>query len=456
MSVGYRLIIQHISYSWQCVLIAGPFLLLGALLAGNWLGNRIETAAVNRASSLAGLYAEGVLAAQASRWLDLLGSPQQLQLVLDEFFVQGPLRRKVVRFKLWGVDGRILYSSDHEQTGRIYPMSGPLTRAFEGQISARISPLDQADNLPERSQWPQLLEVYIPLRAGEDDAVAAVAEFYHTTEPLNRDIRDAQRQGWWVVAALCVVLFLLLGSVVRRADGKILRQQGDLRSQLEDLRAALSENERMRCELREAAARSAAYSEDALRRIAADLHDGPAQKIAYAAMHLDEPASPGRSAREVLQQALLELRQIASGMSVPGLDGLSLAQTVERAIREVERQSGSRVSAQITGLSVEVPVAVKIAAYRFVQEALNNAMRHAPNAPPRLRACADGEQFSITVEDEGDGFDPRDANVSGRLGLAFLRERIRLIGGHLELRAAPGQGTLIRMGLPFNPKETVA
>lgn len=451
------------SFSRQFLAVGVGFFLLGMLATGSWLGRQLEASAVNRAAAIVAAYTESILTTElAGTSFDggLAGSAVRR---LDEIFVEGPLRKKVVRFKLWGADGTVMYSSDPLQRGARFPVGGMLAAAFAGNVRARLTDLDQPDNAPERERWPQLLEVYVPLRIGRDSVasedVNGVAEFYHSTDGLAREIRAAQAHGWQVIGAASLVICLLLWALFRRADETIVDQAHDLRLQLTQLRSALDENERMRGEVSAAGARTTALNEELLHRIAADIHDGPAQKIAYALMRFDDEndgaAADGgdrrtsEAIRVALRTALEDIRDIASGLGLPLVESLSLSETVQRAVRDSQRQFGLVARIEAGQEIGDAPLAVKITAYRFIQESLNNARIHAPGSTPVVRVWREGDDAWLEVADQGQGFDAAEPQRAGRLGLAFLRERVRLLGGSFALDTAPGSGTTLRARLPI-------
>jgi len=453
-----------LSFSRQFMLAIVAVLLVGMTIIGSWIGRQIESSAINRAASIAAVYVESILATQLHGYASGGELSTATHAALDRVFVDGPLRRKVVRFKLWDTGGRIIYSSDRTQLGQSYPVEGELAAALAGELQASISKLDDPDNLPERERWPQLLEVYVPIRTGTPPRVSAVAEFYHSTENLDRDIRTAQQRSWLLVAAATAGLYLLLRRMVHRASDTIVDQQRDLRRQLQQLRSALDDNERMRERLREAGARTTALNEQFLHRVAADLHDGPAQDIAFALLRFDTLADSCsciaaagcdssldvRNTRNALHSALAELRTIAAGLSIPGIADLSLAETVRRAVRDFERKSGKTVRLDVDDALGEAPLAAKITTYRLLQESLNNAWLHARGAEQKVCVRRDREMALIEVSDQGSGFDPQATAASGRLGLAFMRERVGLLGGSFALDSAPGQGTRIVAQLPLS------
>ncbi len=459
--------IGRLSISRQFVVMSFAVLLAGMIIIGSWLGHKIESNTVNRAAAIATVYVESMLATQLGARAGAGGVDGEMRAALDRVFVDGPLRRKVVRFKLWSPDGTILYSSDREQLGRRFPVEGMLAAAFAGTVQSRISNLEDSDNAPERAHWSELLEVYVPSRSGANGKVSTVAEFYHSTENLGRDIRAAKWRSWVLVTVATVAMYLVLLGMVRRADATILDQQRDLSRQLQQLRATVGENERMRGQLSEAVARTTALNEQFLHRVAADLHDGPAQQIALALMRLEAIGearySDGRAGGKTpydleniyraLNASLAELRNMASGLGMPKIADLSLADTVRRAVSDFEDKVETTVQTEVDDALEEAPLAVRITVYRFIQESLINGWLHARGAAQQVRARRAGGQALIEVADHGPGFVPQAAFESGRLGLAFMRERVRMLGGVFEVASEPGRGTRVLARLPLSLDE---
>ena len=456
------------SFSRQFLAACAAILIVGMATLGHWLGHQIETSAVNRTAAIAAVYVESILATELRGWTGDGVVDQATHTVLDQLFVHGPLHRKVLRVKLWDRQGRIAYSSDSVQLGLRFPIDHELAAAFKGQIKAKVSDLDDADNQREHMRWPRLLEVYVPLRTETRSDIVGVVEFYHATDNLGRDIFDAQRQSWLLVVLSSVVMYLLLFGLVRRADNLILKQQHDLQQQLTHLRALLRENDQMRQRLSEAGVQTTTLNEQFLYRVAADIHDGPAQTIALAKMRFNEltatldenPASIGSRAQDLstvhdaLQTSLQELRNIAAGLAIPGIADLSLRETVCRAIRDFERTYGVTTKVQLDGDLDAAPLAVKITLYRVLQESLTNSWRHARPATPHVSVWTSAQRVLTEISDAGPGFNPTSITVR-QLGLAFMRERVRLLGGVFVIDSAPGRGTRICVDLPFITESSI-
>ena len=117
--------------------------------------------------------------------------------------------------------------------------------------------------------------------------------------------------------------------------------------------------------------------------------------------------------------------------------------------------SGQAVQAEIDAALDKAPLAVKITVYRLLQESLTNSWRHAPGGAPRVQVQQADGQVLMTITDQGAGFDPLAVAVAGRLGLAFMRERVRLLGGIFEIESTSGRGTRIRARLPLSTDEMI-
>lgn len=452
---------ERVSLARQFLLVGAVVLALSGATIGAWIDHQIEAREVNHAAEGAALYVESILAAPLKELVEQGSLSPGTSGLLDSIFVAGPLARKVVRFKLWTADGRIQYSSHPEQTNLQFPLHDHQAYAFSGQLHASITELDGPDNAAERARWHRLIEIYVPLRLRGNDTVSAVAEFYESMEDVEVDIRADQRQSWLAIVFATLLLFLGLYALVHRASQTITGQQSDLNTQLADLRGLLADNRAMNARLQQAGALTTSMTELSLRRIAADLHDGPTQDLALALLTVDErwgeathapkPAEVTRL-RECLQRAMVMLRNIAGGLVVPGMAQLSLADVVRRAVSDASRKAGCSIGIEVDDGLGEAPEAVKITAYRVVQEALTNCLRHAPGHCPCVAARLEGGHVVLQVTDQGPGFDTRNPPESGHLGLAFLRERVQLLAGTIEVQSSPGHGTVIRARLPLLPQ----
>jgi signal transduction histidine kinase len=303
--------------------------------------------------------------------------------------------------------------------------------------------------------------VYAPVRNAQDE-VPAVVEFYQTPDELDAEISAARRESWGVVAAVMLAMYVLLAGIVKRGSDTIARQQRvlsgqevALRRRVRELSELLAQNARLHDRVRQAAGRTTSLNEQALRRIGADLHDGPGQALGLALLRLDQLDAMGTDpetlfiVRAAMQDALGELRAISTGLRLPELGPLDVEGVATRAVTAHARRGGTAADLQLETLPTEVPLPVKITLFRALEEALSNATRHGLGRGVVARVQGEADGLRLTVSDRGPGFCPTAERPDGHLGLANLRERAELLGGTFEVRSAPGQGTTVVLWLPL-------
>jgi signal transduction histidine kinase len=127
------------------------------------------------------------------------------------------------------------------------------------------------------------------------------------------------------------------------------------------------------------------------------------------------------------------------------LDDLGLVPAVEWQGREVSRRSQLEVEVHATDIPDDLPDDYKICIYRVVQEALNNAARHASAHHARVELKQGLRLIEVSISDDGSGFDAERVRGMGLLG---MEERVRRLKGTLVIESKPGQGTEIRVQLP--------
>jgi signal transduction histidine kinase len=150
--------------------------------------------------------------------------------------------------------------------------------------------------------------------------------------------------------------------------------------------------------------------------------------------------------RSGIQSTVLDVRRIVEGLRPPVLDELGL---VDALVQLADRLTASaeRPAVTVDLDSVAMPAAVEVAAYRIVQEALTNAVRHSGAGTVTICAAADADCLVLRVSDDGSG---AVAQRDGGVGLASMRERAEEIGGSFSLSAEQGMGTTVTARLPLS------
>jgi signal transduction histidine kinase len=212
---------------------------------------------------------------------------------------------------------------------------------------------------------------------------------------------------------------------------------------------------RLTADLQRSRERLVATREEERRRLRRDLHDGLGPQLASLTLTLaaarellrhDVDAADrllGELARHT-QAAVADIRRVVYDLRPPALDDLGLV----LALREqaaTYHQAGLRITIDAPDRLPALPAAVEVAAYRIVQEALTNVVRHAKarTCTVRFTLC---DALDIEIKDDGVGLPS--GNRAG-VGLASLRERTAELGGTCEIQSAPGGGTCIHARLPL-------
>lgn len=480
MTAGTRNPLSRLTLARQFMVASLIILVAAALGLGWWVGRQIEQNVVHRTAATTALFVESFVSPNVQELATADALSAGHIATLDRLLEETPLGREIVAFKVWDSAGKLLYSAEPSAIGQVYPPGDELRQAWAGAVTSEISTLDDAENVLERAQNSVLLETYSPVRLGDSDRIIAVAEFYQAVGGLQDDITAAQRRVWLVVGLAMGGIYLLLAGFVGRASDTIEQQRDALSAQVVQLTDLLAQNAALHDRVRRAAARTTALNERVLRRISADLHDGPVQDLGLALLRLDhalaretaeeKPGAPvenlGFSAdprllvddleviQSSMQRALAEIRALSAGLGVPHLNKLTLRETMARAVRVHEGRTGTAVALDLDGTPEQSSLPVKITLYRLVQEALSNATRHAGGVKQAVSLCYDAGRLHIEVSDAGPGFvDGGAAEWDKHLGLVGMRERVESLGGNFRVASAPGQGTKIMADLSVQGEE---
>jgi signal transduction histidine kinase len=207
----------------------------------------------------------------------------------------------------------------------------------------------------------------------------------------------------------------------------------------------------------------ASAREDERRRLARDLHDGPAQTLAAALFGVDlavnaldrAPATAREellAARSLVRDALDDVRALMAGLRPRLLEESGLVVALD-ALAAMPPLWGTKVSVETRGIRREerLPMEVELALFRIAQEAVSNARRHGAAGRVRVSLAVGRGVAELLVADDGRGFlcEPGFLWSSKGEGLLGMRERAELLGGTLRVESAPGAGTRIAVTVPL-------
>ncbi len=457
--------IGRLSAEWRRLTLAkqflytGTFVLLGGMITiGIWVTERIEHGVTRNTAASTALYVESFVAPLVQELAREDRISPAMQAELDATIESSEFGRRIISFKIWKEGGLIAYSSRPEIIGKKFPATPSLKAAWTGEVAAVFDTLDDEEDAFERAAGKPLLEMYSPIRETRTGRIIAVAEFYETAEALKEILFWSNLQSWLVVATVTLAMLAALSGIVIRGSRIIQSQRLALENRVGELSELLAQNEGLHARLQRASHRTAEINEHYLRRISADLHDGPAQLLALALLRLDSLKPLAENAKHgggdaidldaihsSLSEAIDEIREICAGLTLPYLDKLTVRQVLQQVAAAHERRTGTNVSLQTDSTPESLSRSLKICIFRFVQEALNNSYRHADGVGQEVRCKFDGKSIEVSVSDKGRGFDIVKLSGAEGLGLPGLRERVESLGGTVEIDSLPESGTRLTM-----------
>ena len=204
--------------------------------------------------------------------------------------------------------------------------------------------------------------------------------------------------------------------------------------------------------------------EEERRRLARELHDDTAQalialsqRVEMAQKILTSDTNLAVERLSKVQTMLIEtiegVRRFSRDLRPIYLEDLGFVPALEMLAREADQREELTVRLAVAGRVHRLPPELELAAYRIVQEALNNALQHAQADLIEVEAGFEENHLMLSVRDDGQGFDPPDQPDvlarQGHFGLMGIQERTLLYGGHLSFSSAPGEGTEVMVRLPF-------
>jgi|SRR5579872_1336994 len=216
----------------------------------------------------------------------------------------------------------------------------------------------------------------------------------------------------------------------------------------------LEESARSQADLKELSAKLLRVQEEERRAISRELHDEVGQSVSAIVMETDslldfEHAPDVRSRLEAVHtlatRTVDETRNMSLLLRPSMLDDLGLVPALEWQARDAARRTGLRVRVDAAEMADGLPEEHKTCIYRIVQESLNNAARHAQASAVQVVVRAQSDEVTVSVRDDGCGFD---TTLTRGLGLLGMGERVHRLGGAFHILSKPGRGTEVQAALP--------
>jgi two-component system NarL family sensor kinase len=359
------------------------------------------------------------------------------------------LRWPIIRLTIWRSDGMVVFSEDPSLVGEQLRLAEPLKRAFRqgAPVSMIMGPADQPGPHPAVKH----LDTYVPVffDAHEPGGIpVAMVQVSQDYAGIQSEVGRLFRTVTMTLVAGLAFLYVSLFPILVRVSRTLSRQNARLEEQARERRGLLDTVLRT--------------SEEERKLLAAELHDGPIQRLAglgyrleRARNRLDRGNAEGASAllgelQDGLSEETRRLREMMAELRPPVLDQRGLDSALRDHAAAFERSWGVGCSVRAS-LDQRLDPDIETVLYRVAQEALANVAKHAHAEQAWVSLRARNGSVVLEVGDDGVGFDPLYATTNGRgdhFGLTAMRERVEMAGGHWEIHSTPGEGTRVVAEFP--------
>jgi two-component system, NarL family, sensor kinase len=352
----------------------------------------------------------------------------------------------VMRVMLFDRQGVVIFSTDRDQIGHSHANNAGFISAINGRVASNLNYRDIFNHFDSETKTANLMEIYVPVRAGATESVDAVFESYTDVSPL---VAQNQRAVFIVLTGVGLVLLLLNGVLillVRRALRIVESQQHSISERtaaLEILSSKMLRGDEME-----------------KKKLAFGLHEGLAQTLATIKMRIEHRLGQFVASKAedeslasiipVLQSAIKDVRTIATGLRPSSLDDLGLLPTIDWFCREFERlHPAIGVEEEISVQEDDVPAPLKIVIYRIIESAFTNIVRYENTDQIALALQLEDGVITLAIDDASQdsryaGTPERDTDSDLQVSFAEARERTTLSGGSFRIARRKTGGIALR------------
>jgi len=197
------------------------------------------------------------------------------------------------------------------------------------------------------------------------------------------------------------------------------------------------------------------------RRIARELHDDINQRLAVVSMRLgylqEDPPVSAAGFKQEIGEVGQEIADLSAGIQAVShrlhpakLEILGLERAAAGFCEDLSNRHGVTIDVHFENIPAALSPEVSLCLYRVLQEALQNVVKHSGSRHAHVSLNAQIDTINLTVKDSGAGFDPQEAMRGRGLGLTSMKERLKVVGGHLSIHSQPGHGTIVHAVAPLH------
>jgi signal transduction histidine kinase len=341
--------------------------------------------------------------------------------------------------------GRLIAPADAPRLARLHEDVNAYWQSLDPMF--RWSPAQKAGLSPGF-----LKREVLPRRQAVLNLVAEIQGLTYDSMRKRREDIEARQAALPFYAGVIIVPTILVGLVVA---GLTVFRIFELEKTASRQSRAVETAER---EMRELSRQLVQTQEEERRSLSRELHDQIGQTLTAVRINLgnvEEALLNGsdgahqqiEQTKRMAEQALRAVRDLAMGLRPAMLDDLGLEAALQWQARQHSRLCGVPVTVSVEGDLGELSDAHRTCIYRIVQEALNNAAKHARAKAIEVSVRCQEGSVAIAVHDDGQGFDM--LKTGGGLGLVSMKERVRQLDGEILIQSEPGQGTELMAEIPL-------
>jgi two-component system, NarL family, sensor histidine kinase DegS len=206
--------------------------------------------------------------------------------------------------------------------------------------------------------------------------------------------------------------------------------------------------------------------ENERKRIARDIHDGPAQHMANVIMKVDicnmviqkdleEGLKELADLKESVKVALKEVRGIIFDLRPMSLDDLGLGETIKQTVNAISQKSNIDIKLKLKPINAEIEHIIQVAVYRIIQEIFNNIRKHSKAKHVEVKLDFGTKYLILIITDDGIGFNVEETlqrvkTQGASYGLIGIFDRVKQLQGEIKIKSAQGAGTTYTVNLPIN------
>ena len=269
------------------------------------------------------------------------------------------------------------------------------------------------------------------------------------TSNAENELEVIKRNRFLWISGIALISFMLIGFLVYRNKGSLYEKEKKLQRE----KIAFLQQEQQVISMQ-----SMINGQEAERtRIARDLHDGlgglfSTVKMYFSTLEHQEKILQQnqlfKESYQLVDNAANEVRRIAHNMMPEVLLRMGLSKALKDLCNSINAGRKIEVVLQETGMDKRLDQSTEIMLFRIIQELLNNIMKHAESQKVLVELIRDENRLSVTVEDDGKGFDITEDDGKNHTGLESVKNRVHYLGGNIEIESGKGIGTSVMMHFP--------